>query len=100
MALWKQTPLATQRVFADETVGVAGRASFYYLQVDMKVYHFRVLVFLVLQGHVNRLEARGAVLTGKYLAEVLDLRSAENRIFLANYLIHCQEERVEEVDHQ
>lgn len=78
MALLQQKPLTTQRVFADETVGVVGRASFYYLPADTQVHHFHVLVFLVLQGHVNRLEVRGAVLTGKHLVEVSDLQIAEN----------------------
>ena len=100
MAPLLRRPLAAQRAFADELVGVVRRASFDYLRAGMQVRHFHVLVFLIHLGHVNRLEVRGAVLTGMHLVEVLDRRNAENRRFLANCLIHCREEKVEEVNHQ
>ena len=66
----------------------------------MWVHHHHELVSRVHLDRVSRLEARGAILTGKHLAEVLDLRKAESPKYLANCLRHCQAWLVEEVGHQ
>ena len=99
MALLLRTPLAT-RAFADELVEVVKRASSDYLRAGMLAVRLHVLAFLVQLDHVSQLEVRGAVLKGKHLVEVLDHPNAESQKFLANCLIHYQELRVEEVNHQ